>query len=263
MINTKESLMNFRTLVLSGFILIVAGGIVGSTARAQAKMTKEEWQKQVTDHTAQRDNLKKTLAQLNKDIDSLKASLAALNQKVISVINETKSLTGASEELRRAYAAQLSALENWINELARLSNQDLYARKAEIDSVQAKLDDLKKAKLAALQEYHDRLVPLQQKIDGLRAALAKPEFLASLEKTYVVGTWKKNRDCLWNISKKKDIYDNPFMWPKIWQGNRDQIKDPDLIYKGQKLKIPTAGPLTDSEKKAERRYWSKKRAGTK
>ena len=99
----------------------------------------------------------------------------------------------------------------------------------------------------------DRLQALQQKINGLRDALAKPEFLASLEKTYIVGSWKKNRDCLWNISKKKNIYDNPFMWPKIWQGNRDQIKDPDIIRKGQKLKIPTAGSLTDAEKKAERK----------
>ena len=148
-------------------------------------------------------------------------------------------------------------------ELARLSNQDLYARKAEVDSVQAKLDWLKKSKLAASQDNHDRLVAIQQKIDGLRTSLAKPEFVASLEKTYVVGTWKKNRDCLWNISKKKDIYDNPFMWPKIWQGNRDQIKDPDIIHKGQRLKIPTAGSLTDAEKKAEHRYFAKKRVGSK
>jgi len=145
-------------------------------------MTKEEWQKEITDYTAQRDNLKKTLAQLNKDVDSLKALLASMNQKLVSVLNDTKTMTGASDEMRKAYDAQLTALENWVNELTRLSNQDLFARKAEIDSVQAKLDELKKAKLAAEQEYHDRLQALQQKINGLRESLAKPEFVASLEK---------------------------------------------------------------------------------
>jgi len=262
MIILKEYLMNFRKLVFSGFILVLIAS-AGSTVSAQTKMTKEEWQKEITDYTAQRDNLKKTLAQLNKDVDSLKALLASMNQKLVSVLNDTKAMSGASDEMRKAYNAQLTALENWINELTRLSNQDLFARKAEIDSVQAKLDELKKAKLAAEQEFHDRLVALQQKINGLRESLAKPEFVASLEKTYVVGSWKKNRDCLWNISKKKDIYNNPFMWPKIWQGNRDQIKDPDIIRKGQKLKIPTAGSLTDSEKKAERKYWAKKRVSSK
>ena len=258
MIKPKEYLMNFRRLMMWNIILLVAVAFAAPSASAQAKMTKEEWQKEITDYTAQRDNLKKTLAQLTKDVDSLKALLASLNQKIESTKAETNNLAGASDALLKAYAAQLSALENWVNELARLSNQDLYARKAEVDSVQAKLDEMKKSKISALQEYHDRIVALQQKIDGLRAALAKPEFVASLEKTYVVGSWRKNRDCLWNISKKKDIYDNPFMWPKIWQGNRDQIKDPDIIHKGQRLKIPTAGPLTDSEKKAERHYFAKK-----
>jgi nucleoid-associated protein YgaU len=263
MITLKELFMNFRKLFISAFMLFAVLVLGGSSVFAQTKMTKEEWQKEITDYTAQRDGLKKTLAQLNKDVDSLKALLASLTQKVETVNNDTKALTGASDAARKAYDAQLSALESWVNELARLSNQDLYARKSEIDSVQAKLDELNKSKLAALDEYHNRLQALQQKINGLRDALAKPAFIASLEKTYIVGSWKKDRDCLWNISKKKNIYDNPFMWPKIWQGNRDQIKDPDIIRKGQKLKIPTAGSLTDSEKKAERKYWAKKRVATK
>ena len=62
--------------------------------------------------------------------------------------------------------------------------------------------------------------------------------LAKQVKVYTVGTWAKDRDCLWNISKKPDIYDNAWLWPRIWQGNRDQIKDPDVIHQGQKLKIP-------------------------
>ncbi|HTR82529.1 MAG TPA: hypothetical protein VMM58_12945 [Bacteroidota bacterium] len=255
--------MTFRKLLMWNLIVALFVTVGAVNASAQEKMTKEEWQKQITDYTAQRDNLKKTLASLTNDVDSLKALLASLTQKIQATNEETQNMTGASDALLKAYSAQLAALENWVNELARLSNQDLYARKAEIDSVQSKLDDLKKSKLAALQENHDRIDALQQKIDGLRATLAKPEFLAGLEKTYVVGSWQRNRDCLWNISKKKSIYGNPFMWPKIWQGNRDQIKDPDIIHKGQRLKIPTAGPLTEVEKKAERRYWSKKRSTAK
>ena len=130
--------------------------------------------------------------------------------------------------------------------------------------MQAKLDELKKSKLVCTWRLgdHDRLQALQQKIAWTARSTCQVES-RSLEKTYVVGSWKKNRDCLWNISKKKSIYSNPFMWPKIWQGNRDQIKYPDIIRKGQRLKIPTAGPLTDSEKKAERKYWAKKKVSSK
>jgi nucleoid-associated protein YgaU len=80
--------------------------------------------------------------------------------------------------------------------------------------------------------------------------------LATQVKTYTVGTWSKDRDCLWNIAKKPTIYDNAWLWPKIWQGNRDQIKDPDVIEPGQKLKIPQGNVLSDEEKSAARKYYS-------
>ncbi len=47
-------------------------------------------------------------------------------------------------------------------------------------------------------------------------------------------------DCLWNVSKKDKIYDNPFMWPLIYKENRSQIRDPDLIFPKQELKVPRA-----------------------
>jgi len=43
-------------------------------------------------------------------------------------------------------------------------------------------------------------------------------------------------DCLWNIAKK--YYNNPFLWTKIYQQNKDKIKNPDLIYPGQVFIIP-------------------------
>jgi nucleoid-associated protein YgaU len=42
-------------------------------------------------------------------------------------------------------------------------------------------------------------------------------------------------DNLWNISKAK--YMNPFMWPLIYWANKEQIKDPDLIFPGQIFQI--------------------------
>ena len=75
---------------------------------------------------------------------------------------------------------------------------------------------------------------------------------------YTVGTWSQDRDCLWNISKKADIYGNAWMWPRIWQGNRDQIKDPDVIQPGQKLTIPKGTEMSTEEKAAARKYYSRK-----
>jgi nucleoid-associated protein YgaU len=51
--------------------------------------------------------------------------------------------------------------------------------------------------------------------------------------TYVV----KQGDSLSRIAKER--YGNANQWPKIYEANRDVIKNPDLIYPGQTLKIPT------------------------
>jgi len=47
-----------------------------------------------------------------------------------------------------------------------------------------------------------------------------------------------SEDCLWCIAGMAQIYDNPFLWPKIWRANRRIIQNPDLIYPGQVLAIP-------------------------
>lgn len=57
-------------------------------------------------------------------------------------------------------------------------------------------------------------------------------------------------ECLWWISEYKHIYNDPFMWPLIYKANRDQIKNPDLIYPGQQFEIPRYGFDLDEVKAA-------------
>jgi nucleoid-associated protein YgaU len=223
-------------------LLLVASVLVGV---AQEKMTKEEWQNQITQNTKTRDDLKSQLVGLNKDIDSLTAINTGLDGKIKASADQLNGITGA-------FATSVAELNAKIDALTNLSDADLYARKGEIDELQKAKDELLTQKISGMKRFAAGLAAMQSKIDALKARVVDKE------KIYTVGTWAKDRDCLWNIAKKKDIYANPFAWPKIWQGNRDQIKDPDIIKKGQKLKIPADPTLTDAEKKATRSYWNKK-----
>lgn len=54
------------------------------------------------------------------------------------------------------------------------------------------------------------------------------------EQTYVVVAG----DSLSKIAKH--YYGDAAKWPRIHDANRDQIKNPDLIHPGQRLKIPAA-----------------------
>lgn len=55
---------------------------------------------------------------------------------------------------------------------------------------------------------------------------------SSTKKTYTV----KKGDCLWNIAKK--YYGNGSYYTKIYNANKDKIKNPNLIYPGQVLALP-------------------------
>ena len=53
----------------------------------------------------------------------------------------------------------------------------------------------------------------------------------------------RNGDSLWWIAKYKDIYNDPYLWPIIYEANKDIIKNPKRLYPGQELDIPRGGYL--------------------
>ena len=242
--------MNLKKALLMMLAVLLCIGVVA----AQEKVTKEQWQKEINKYTGMVSDLKAKVKALNDQVTSLQSQSSKLDADYEKCMDELYALVGSDRDKAAAYRAEIETAENTANELMRLSDADLMARSSEVSDLAAKVKGLWENKLSLIPEFWDRLTALNEKVKSLQATIA------GSGKTYTVGTWKRDRDCLWNISKKKDIYNNAWMWPKIWQGNRDQIKDPDIIHTGQKLKIPTAGEMTKEEKSAARSYYSKKAA---
>ena len=238
-----------RVKIAVAFLFIV------SVCAFSQELTKDAWQKQMTEMTAKRDDLKNKLTATQNEVANLKKQDSDKADALKKCADELAALMGTQEA---PFVALLEKVENLTNELSRLSNQELWSRRAEVDSAQSWLDMAKKSPLSGLDKYAKRIQDDQAKIDALKNTIQTTLAAGQASKTYTVGTWARDRDCLWNIAKKPKIYDNAFLWPKIWQGNRDQIKNPDVIHKGQKLRIPEKGELTSGEKSALRSYWSKK-----
>ena len=59
---------------------------------------------------------------------------------------------------------------------------------------------------------------------------------AEVYETYEV----KSGDSLWKIAKR--VYGNANAWKRIFEANKDVLKDPDKIYPGQVLRIPPLAP---------------------
>ncbi len=247
------------TMKIKRFVVIALIVSITSTMlyAQEQEMTKEQWQQQITELTKKSTGLKSTLDALVKEINDLKQQEA---QKAEALKQCEDALAQMQKEYEGPLNAQLDKIDGKLNELSGLSNQDLYTRRAELDTVQAWIDAAKQIPLSVIKKYATRINDQQGRLDALKKSLEQIIASGQAMPTYKVGTWAKDRDCLWNIAKKPKIYDNPFLWPKIWQGNRDQIKNPDVIHPGQVLKIPPKADLTKEEKAALRKYWSNKNA---
>ncbi|MDH3251484.1 MAG: LysM peptidoglycan-binding domain-containing protein [Ignavibacteria bacterium] len=242
--------MKFRRTffaLLAGLLVLPAGVSI-----AQEEMTKEQWQQDMQTLTTQRTELQTKVKSLTDEVSAMQSKSTQLDADYRKCMDELYALVGSNAELAAAYRKQIEDAENKANDLIRLSDADLVARSSEVDDLDNSVKQLWENKLSLIPEFWDRLTALNDKVKSLRTTLA------GAQKIYTVGTWSRDRDCLWNISKKTTIYDNAWLWPKIWQNNRDQIKDPDIIHPGQKLKVPTKAELTDEEKTAARSYYSRK-----
>ncbi len=242
---------HLRTMLPLLLVLLV---VAAQVARADDKLTKDQWQEEMQRYTTMRNTLSAKVKDLDAQIASLQKQSTQLDGDYTKCMDELYALVGSDAQKAEAYRAEIKAAEDKANELLRLSDADLFSRSGEVDSLKATVKDLWKNKLSLIPEFWDRLT----KLDGDIAQLEHT--LKGKVKMYTVRSWAQYRDCLWNISKKKDIYANPWLWPKIWQDNRDEIRDPDIIHVGQHLKIPPSAPLTDKEHAAARSYYAKKEA---
>lgn len=249
-------------------VLLISVFIVTAFAQEKVKMKYEDWQKEMASWTAKRDELRARLDSLNKEISALKAQSAEKDAQIKKTQDEIYTLVGTTPEGVEEFRQRVADFERRLNELSRLSNEGLYERRAEVEKLYNDYQTLKSDKRVALSEFYDKVMGFEAQVNNLnnivkalvktkegQVVVAEPIIK---EITYTVGTWKKDRDCLWNIAKKPTIYDNPFLWPKIYVANRDKIKDPDLIYPGWVLKIPPKAELTKEEKRAANAYYRKK-----
>jgi len=87
------------------------------------------------------------------------------------------------------------------------------------------------------EEKQKHIEELGTEITQKREEIQKSTESALLE-TYTTIYMVKKGDTMPSIAARHEIYNDSFMWPLIYKANRDQIKDPKVLYAGQDLKIP-------------------------
>ncbi len=217
-----------KTLFAFSLVGVLVLGLAFNNAFAQEEMTMKEYNAQLQEWANRESAAKDEIARLDAEIEALESQIADTDAQIKDVWAEIYQTIGTTEEEVNAFRQKLNDLENDLNALGALSPEDLFKRRKEIDDIEAQLQEMKTDKIFALTEMRDKIASLEGKIAQLRAKMPKAIYD---EYTVIRG------DYLWKISKKPDIYGDPFMWVRIYSYNRDQIKDPDLIYPDQIFKI--------------------------
>jgi hypothetical protein len=184
------------------------------------EMTEEEWEAEMSRLRSQKESLQQEINALNEDLTNLKST-------------ELQSYEDCMDEMYQMVGATKSDVDNFRKAVSELEGKIRRKEGPKADR-QKDLNALKTNKISALPEFFDKVHnQLQRQLDSW---VEEP---TEMEYTVVKG------DHLWGIAKKPAHYGNGFAWPVIYQANRDQIKDPDLIYPDQKFTIPQ---LTEEEK---------------
>ena len=92
------------------------------------------------------------------------------------------------------------------------------------------------------EQYDVAVVCAKKVLDALAGVTGDESSFATLPAEYRIRTWRGERDCLWNIAKDRAIYDDPYLWRKLYEANKHKFPDvnnPDWVEPGIILTIPS------------------------
>lgn len=219
-------------------------------------------------------NLRKEVAQLKKergsefageDLDLVSASLneaeALLQQdkteEALRKISdaETSLAVAKDKTLKGVATGRAESVERLLAEARKKDGEGKF--KDELERAAVMVEDGKK--LLAGESYGESIEKFEEAelliyslgIIRERDRLKGDGVVSDMEgkRVYRVIYNRKKRDCLWRIAHK--VYKDARLWPLIYMANKDQIKDPDLIFPGQRFVIPDIpekkGPRPDEK----------------
>lgn len=175
------------------------------------------------------------------DAQELKKGFSAVE---VAKLNADEALLAA---LKNTAAERLAAAEKMVGqaEKSKFASQkkaEMNAARESLENARSKLGDAKYKDSIAASEEAMRLAMLvmSKKTEGTEMAEGGDAGQQQDDEKdyweYKVVYRQHYKDCLWYVAKK--FYRNPFKWKVIYEYNRDQIQNPNLIFPGQILKVP-------------------------
>lgn len=219
-----------KKLFIGGLALaLLVSASENAAAQENDKMTREEYVAQMADLTGREATAKSQIKTLDAEIEALEAQLAQLSRISADLNAQILASISATNAQVKAFGEELESIVSQLEGLMALAPEVLIQRRGEVDNLAVRAEELKNSKISALPEMTARLADIDKMIAEIKMRIAQP---VTIDYTVAKG------DNLWNISKMERIYADPYMWPRLYRANKEQIQDPDLIYPDQTLTVP-------------------------
>jgi nucleoid-associated protein YgaU len=224
--------------------VLIAGLMIGCATTKPVKDTSPEGIRKEALNTGM-DNLKKGIEARKKGNDAKAVEAfdeACRHFREINKENRT-IISTTSDQLKKV--VEISGFEYAPKESFNLLITYLEMMNAVMDSDSDTLKTLSArfnadyllAQQKTAENKQKRLEELGNEVVQQRETIQKQAETTLLENYPSIYVVKKG-DTLPSIAARHEIYNDSFMWPLIYKANRDQIKDPRVLYTGQDLKIP-------------------------
>ena len=175
--------------------------------------------------------------ELSKEIDDLKAQLDALNHE----ISELMAVLGITEESLAHLRSRLRYYQEQLTNWERMSDDELWRNARAFTELREDYYATRQTREARLPEFQRDITELNRRFTAVGDAIERARRTSGYyEDSYIV----QRGDSLSRIAGYQQIYGDTSKWPIIFRANRDQIRNPNLIYPNQNLKIPRGEPGT-------------------
>ncbi len=228
---------------LKAALLLGVSLFIGANAYAQypEDFTKDQADSTIKYRTNEVNDLKSQVASTQAQAQKAASDLQQRMADNTACRDALYAMLGSDRNGYNAYREQIARDEQELASLRQMSPADLANNKARVDALEAQIRSLRDNKLVLIPDHKQRVQAMSTSFIEMKKGMVPANTM------YTVGTWRKDRDCLWNIAKKPEIYNDPFAWPKIWRANQTLIHNPDVIQPGWQLTIAKT-PVTPEDR---------------
>jgi predicted nucleic acid-binding Zn-ribbon protein len=190
------------------------------------------YQQRKADAIADKEGYDQEIEALRTRIQDIDREYQTVYSRIIQDLNLADSDINTAQRKINEYRRMI---DNWNT----MSDSELWDHVKNIRQTIDEYNEFKQTSVAKAPDFREDIVELDRKIRNLNATLerVRPRYY---EDSYTV----VRGDYLAKIAGYSFIYNDSSKWGIIYRANRDQIKDPNLIYVDQVLKIPRGLPNT-------------------